>query len=486
MHFSRILIPGRNCWIADVPVQASGLLIDGRQYYRAFYEVARQAQRSILITGWKFNSHVKLLRGEDAREAGEVDLLEFLRQLCEQKPELRIYILAWDYSWIYAMEWEWGLESKFQHAGGRLQFRFDSEHAVGGSHHQKFVVIDNSVAFVGGLDFNADDWDDRDHLPHNPLRGTSEKPHGPYHDIQASLVGPAALELAKYFKTRWERAGHNGLELHAPLPLASVDVGRPIHGQSVALSLNQPKTMSFPESTLEIRNLYEDAIRAAREMIYMENQYFSADAVANVLAERMEDRSLPALDIAVIQPKQAPGWVEAAAMEPGRLHWIKELSALAERTGHRLRFYYSAAAGRDGNEVATLIHSKLMIVDDRFLTVGSANTSNRSQGLDTELNVSWEANGLEDEALRDSIRTARVDLLAEHCGFLASGGAPPAELQRRRGLVEYLDQLAASRNSRLRFLTPEVILQARQWLGQLEWLGVSLDPKYPIVEEALS
>jgi phospholipase D1/2 len=395
-----------------------------------------------------------------------------------------VYILAWNYSWIYALEWEWSLESKFQGPQGRMQFRFDNEHAVGGSHHQKFAVIDNSVAFVGGFDFNSDDWDDRDHLPEKPDRGDHGRHHGPYHDIQACLVGPAALELGKYFKSRWERAGNNGLELYPPLPLETVEIGVPVRARKVALSLNQPKTINHPESTLEIRVLYEDAIRSAREMIYMENQYFSAEVVGNALLERMRDRSLPQLDIAVVLPKQLPSWVEAAAMEPGRLHWIKELNAAAQEFGHHLGFYYTTGVKEDGTEVPTLIHSKLMVIDDCFLTVGSANASNRSQGLDTELNVSWEARDPDEDALRASIRNVRVNLLSEHCGLL--GTETPPALLRRRGLVDYLDFLAQTRSGRLRTLTPEAILEERGWLNQLDRLGVNLDPTHSPIDEVLS
>jgi len=88
-----MLAPGQNCWVAAAPVQAAGLLIDARSYYRAFYQVAQQAQRYILIAGWKLNSDVRLLRGLDAAaNGGEVRFLPFLNRLCEENP--RLHILA--------------------------------------------------------------------------------------------------------------------------------------------------------------------------------------------------------------------------------------------------------------------------------------------------------------------------------------------------------------------------------------------------------
>jgi phospholipase D1/2 len=481
-----ILAAGRNCWTADAAVNACGLLIDGRDYYRAFYRAACAARRYILIAGWKFSSDVRLMRGPDADEAGgEVLLLPFLQTLCQQNPDLRIYMLAWDFSVIYTLQWEWHLEQKFQTPDGRLQFRFDKQHAVGASHHQKFVVIDGHTAFLGGLDFNGDDWDDRDHRAENHERGDSgQEPHGPYHDIQACLTGPAAQELARYFQKRWQNGGNGPLDLPPAAGSLGVTLPTPIQARRVALSLNEPRTMANPREVLEISKLYEDAIAAADRLIYIENQYFTSHVVENALVRRMRDASRPPLEIVVMLPKRLPGWLQAAALEPPRLRLLESLSAVARETGHRLGFYYTAATARDGSEVPVLIHAKLLIVDDRFLTVGSTNISNRSMGVDTELNVSWEAREASERGLIDSIRRVRVSLLAEHCG-LEPQDPGIRELRRSNGVVQYLDHLAGTRSGRLRPLTREAIVGDSKWLGQLERLGFSLDPDRPIIDDVL-
>ena len=110
---ARILVPGRNCWVADAKVREAGLLIDGKDYYRAFHDAARDAKQHILIAGWHFTSGVRLLRGKE----GEVSLLDFLKQLCSRNPELRVYILAWDYSVNYSIDWEWNQKAHFEEAG---------------------------------------------------------------------------------------------------------------------------------------------------------------------------------------------------------------------------------------------------------------------------------------------------------------------------------------------------------------------------------
>jgi phosphatidylserine/phosphatidylglycerophosphate/cardiolipin synthase-like enzyme len=249
---------GRNCW-NFCEADAAGLIVDARNYYRAFHHAASQAREYVLLAGWRFNSDVRLLRGPDA-EGGDVKLLPFLRGLCEANPRLRIYVLAWDFSVNYATEWELFQRWKFRlPSGDRLQFLFDDNHAVGGSHHQKFAVVDGRVAFVGGLDFCSDDWDDRRHLAHNPDRADSGKePHPPYHDVMAYLAGPAAAELTGYFQRRWQAAGGGDLDLPSPPAgsAAAVDLDVALPPGPVALGRTQPKTLKDAESSHEVRQLY--------------------------------------------------------------------------------------------------------------------------------------------------------------------------------------------------------------------------------------
>jgi phosphatidylserine/phosphatidylglycerophosphate/cardiolipin synthase-like enzyme len=488
-----ILRPGRNCWTADAAVTASGLLVDADDYYAAFYEAAVRARKYLLIAGWRFNSTVRLLRGAAAERAGgEAQFLPFLNGLCAANPDLHVYLLAWDFSINYALEWELFQERKFDHdAHPRMHFLFDSNHAVGASHHQKFVVADGRLAFVGGLDFCADDWDDRRHLADQPLRAEPDgHTHGPYHDIQTYLVGAAAVEVAAYFRRRWHDAGGGDLDLPSPPPgpPPAVKPSVVVRGNRIALSRNQPATLAVPETCHEIKHLYLDAIAAADELVYMENQYFSSQAVYQALLDRLGARDRSTLDVVLVLPKQLPSWVEAAAMETPRAVMIEGLREAAQRHDHRLGIYYTAATGDDGQEVPVLIHSKVLLVDDRFLTVGSANASNRSMGLDSELNVSWEATGPGDGALVRSIRRVRQSLLAEHAGLCGRADLRRS-LRQRRGLVETLDRLASGNHSRLRPLTRETLFEDRAWLKALEALGFSFDPKKPMEEslyEALS
>jgi phosphatidylserine/phosphatidylglycerophosphate/cardiolipin synthase-like enzyme len=293
------------------------------------------------------------------------------------------------------------------------------------------------------------------------------------------------VEVASYFRERWRRAT-DGEELELPVVDGAAPQMKPsvtLAARHVALSENRPKTLADADSAQEIRQLYLDAIAAAEELIYLENQYFSSQAVFQALLDRMRAPDRPRLEIVIVLPKQLPSWVETVAMGPPHLTMLDGLREAARQTGHRLGFYYSAAVADDGREFPVLIHSKLLLVDDRFLTIGSTNASNRSMGLDTELNVSFEVTSPEDRELVRSIRRVRVSLLAEHAGLRRLGER--RELKRRQGLVDHLDRLASGAQHRLRHLTREAVLEDRDWLASLERWGFSFDPEKPLIEEEL-
>ena len=172
----RIARPGHNCWKV-ASIERAGLLVDGDNYFRAFFEAARKARRYILIAGWQMDSDVPLLRGPPARKARcDVTLLKFLDALCERNPALQVYLLAWDFNVFYTLKREflqaWWFNWK---TNARLQFRFDSSHPIGACHHQKFVVIDGHIGFVGGMDLCCGYWDDRRHLAQQRYRTEAGK-----------------------------------------------------------------------------------------------------------------------------------------------------------------------------------------------------------------------------------------------------------------------------------------------------------------------
>jgi phospholipase D1/2 len=157
-----------------------------------------------------------------------------------------------------------------------------------------------------------------------------------------------------------------------------------------------------------VMRLYLDAFAAAQKFIYIENQYLTSGVVEAALASRLRERNGP--EIIMVFPRECSGWMEESTMGILRGRFLRKLRE-ADRHG-KLRIYYPIVEGL-GNEVLN-VHSKVLVVDDDLLRIGSANLTNRSMGVDTECDLALEAGG--DERIRMAIRRFRNGLLAEHLG----------------------------------------------------------------------
>jgi phosphatidylserine/phosphatidylglycerophosphate/cardiolipin synthase-like enzyme len=394
---------------------------------------------------------VKLLRGQAAREARyPVELLPFLDALCAERPGLGVYVLAWDYSLIYSLEREWlqGLKFMFQ-TSRAIRFEFDTHPSFGGSHHQKLAVIDGATAFVGGLDICEERWDDRRHLAEHALRvnasGTACRPN---HEVQSAVQGPAAAALLQLFCDRWRSALGEDLRLKAEphaavggLGLPGVDPSAifPLAAQRVAVARTLPSAGAAPIQ--EVRATTLAAITAAEQLIYIETQYFTSRSVTAALLERLKDPSKPRLQVLILMPRGADNSKEKFALGDLQAAMLSDLEATAGAHGHALLFLCSAVAG-ENCEAATFIHSKVLIVDDQLLCVGSANMTERSMSLDSELCLFWQ--GEPGSQLSRDIQRLRASLLAEH------SGQPDDEFVDVTGLAQRVAHAIESGDSRLR------------------------------------
>lgn len=446
---------GRNLWKTGKP-DTAGILVDAAAYYAAFYAAAIQAERTIILSGWQFDRGVPLLRGDAVPPGAEVRLLAFLNRLCEQKPELQVFILAWDFHLVFSLEREWMQTLYFDWATNeRLHFRFDDTQAAQGSHHQKFVVIDRSIAFVGGIDLCEARWDDREHRQHNPSRVSHGAPVKPYHDVQAYFAGCDTADiLRELFEDRWARTAGPKLDLPECQggSLASYHPDQALPLGSSAVGFSRTDARGPEQSVREIERLFLDAIAAAEHLLYIETQYLSSHSIGEALLTRMKQREKPRLEIVIVVNAKPEALKEELAVGLRQTKILSRLRKAAVAFGHQLGIYGSRCDGDAPDRLSTYIHSKLLIVDDRFLSVGSANLTNRSMGVDTELQVSWEATGdaEADQQLRQQIQAVRVSLLREHAGLRdAAAGALEPDLGSVKGLVWRLDQLASADNARL-------------------------------------
>ncbi len=464
MEDKQILQPGRNCW-RIAPCRRAAFLVDGEAYFSAVASAMGRATRSIFILGWDIDSRIRLRRSE-RKDYPFPALREFLNRLAARRPELHIYVLDWDFVMLYALEREPLPFFKFAwNTHRRLHFRLDDRHPVGGAHHQKIVVVDDKVAFVGGFDLAGCRWDTPAHLADDPRRSDYGRTYSPFHDIQIMVDGDAAAALGDLARNRWKR--RTGEVLTPPAsgandpwppalapdvveaPVAIVRTAPPFNGQA---------------EVREVQTLYLDAIAAARSFIYIENQFFTSAVVVDALGARLGEEAGP--EIVLVFPKECSGWLEESTMGVLRARAMRQLIG-ADRFG-KLRIYYPRLEGEEERSVN--LHSKVMIVDDRLVRIGSANLSNRSMGLDTECDLAIEADG---DATRRAIRAFRCRLLAEHLGVASD------ELHRRSAEGGSLIELIESLRGPGRSLAP-LDPKEDEWFDQIVPEAHVLDPERPM------
>jgi phosphatidylserine/phosphatidylglycerophosphate/cardiolipin synthase-like enzyme len=422
-----ILKPGSNCFAVSRARRAA-VLVDAEEYFTCLEATLRRATRSIVIIGWDFDAATRLRPGEgDGNPLGEL-----LRKRVDECPTLEVRILVWNLSTVHTP----GASLPLIFGAGwsehpRTQVWLDHNHPIYGSQHQKLVCIDDAIAFAGGIDLTIDRWDTRSHIPNDARRtkpdGTS---YDPVHDIQMIVEGEAAEAVSSVARHRWRQAtGEDVAPSSADRDLWPVHLPPRFRDVAVAVSRTMPAFGGDPE-VREIRALVQDALSAAQHSVYLEAQYFADSRVGELLAESLAREAGP--EIVAVIAHTAHGFLERWVMSSNRDRVIRQL--LRADRFQRFRAYYPVIA-RPGGDCEIFIHSKLIIVDESFLRIGSANLNRRSSGLDTECDLSIEA---KDGMTEAAIAAVRADLIAEHLGAQPEAVAVAI---REHGLIRAVDAL---------------------------------------------
>lgn len=409
----RVLVPGRTCWRIE-RANRFALIVDAADYFRIAKAAMLRAEHSIMLIGWDFDTRIKF-EPESPTLTGPNRLGRFLAWLPKQRRGLRIYLLKWDLGMIQALGR--GMTPLFildLITSKRLRLKLDAAHPAGAAHHQKIIVIDDSLAFCGGIDMTVDRWDTREHRDGDPRR---TKPNGqvypPWHDATAAVDGHAARAIGELARERWRLANGERLQPTPGRPdVWPADLTPTFEHVDVAIARTLPEMGEIRE-VREIEQLYLQAFAAADRAIYIETQYLASRTIAEALARRLGDSEGP--EIIIVLPSSADGWLEQKAMDGAR-HKLLHLLWRADRH-KRLGVYYPVTQSGD----AIYVHAKILIIDDWLLRVGSSNLNNRSMGFDTECDLALEAAlGAPNEAqLRETIQSIRRDLLCEHLDIAA-------------------------------------------------------------------
>jgi phosphatidylserine/phosphatidylglycerophosphate/cardiolipin synthase-like enzyme len=406
----RLLAPGRTCWrVAQSDRFAP--IIDGADYLAHVKAAMLEAKHRIMLIGWDLDHRIEF-EPDGATLAGPNRLGSFLQWLLWHRRELHVHLLKSNLRLLPAFDDVWfGIApvSLLNHVTSRrMHLAVDGVHPMGAVHHQKIVVIDDAVAFCGGIDLAAGRWDTRDHSPGDPGRCTAGEPYGPRHEVAVAVDGAAARLLAEHARDRWATATG---EILAALPPLDVPIWPPrlvpsVRDVEVGLARTTP-TLPGRDEVREVEALNLAAIAAAREVIYLENQYLAARGLAQALAKRLREPDGP--EVVIVLPRTSESRLEQESMDSARERLVRMLWDADEHG--RLGVYWPAVKGGE----SVYVHSKVMIVDDRLLRIGSSNLNNRSLGFDSEADVALEAEAGRDD-VHQLIVKMRDDLAAEHLG----------------------------------------------------------------------
>lgn len=410
-----VFAPGRNVWRVETAPRAAPL-IDAGAYFGALRKAMAKARRSITIVGWDIESRMRLV-GPDGTVDDDLPetFAAFLTELVNRNEDLHIRLLLWDYSMLFSLERELAPRLRlFWSTPARIELCLDDEIPLGASQHQKIVVIDDRIAFSGGLDLTRRRWDNSVHKAEDPRRvDPTGSTYGPFHDVQMAVDGAAAAALGDLVRERWRIATDEKLE---PAGIDARDAADPwpeglshaFTDARIGISRTYPAHDGTPAVT-EVEKLWYDMVGRAERILYIENQFLTALTLADTLARRLKEK--PALEAVIVVPETYPEWLAKASMLDGRQRFMQVLRNAGVED--RVRLVYPQASD-DGVTVPIMVHAKVMVIDDGWLRIGSANLCNRSIGFDSECDLTLEA---ADATERAAIAHVRNRLLGEHVGI---------------------------------------------------------------------
>ena len=378
------------------PVRSSADLpffIDGEEAFDAIASEIEKATRYVYVTCAYASLNFRM----------RPPLGEQLGDICARasKRGVHVALLFWQPGMLISGTVTQAEYDEHMPAAPAVMARWDVAKTIGvwpprlGCHHQKTFVIDGKVAFVGGINMTQDYWDSCDHVFDDPRRVSYDVVAGPQrdsvvktalplHDVFARFTGDAVADVEANFIERWNGASNkHGVDdiaahkvVHAPTGPTRVQVVRTIAPGTYA---------GMPNGERSIKEAMLNALNGAERSVYFENQYFfDDDVVAAVRAAGMRGVRVVGLLYAHPDAGQLVGSLEALLEEGSEslFHWTKKAPGLPGRVQ-----LYSPATDGVVDPKDIYVHSKTMIVDDRYVLVGSANIAFTSMEFHSEMCV---------------------------------------------------------------------------------------------------
>ena len=339
--------------------------------------------------------------------------------------------------------------------------------------HEKIIIIDNETAFCGGQDLSRGKWDTSNHSFDSIFRDDGSEP---WHDVNVMVKGPIVWDFIFHFNQRWVHAilkdDKSVVELVRPdligaylSPYSHLSRSSTIVNNTdeerikiVALrtwkqsySIKSDDFSTSPNNSIEymngIREWYDVMFRNAKYAIYLEDQFpFQDKIISRTLVKRLREE--PALKVITVGPMEPnlPGFIFGKISQESINDVNSNLAALRKAgDGLRVRNYSLISQDPKGNNrrKQIYVHSKIMIVDDKWVTIGSANTDRDGFDASTEFDL-----GINSSKLAVQLREK---LWIEHIGAHQHDSleSPNTNLKKFDDGFELLERVAQDNGERV-------------------------------------
>jgi phosphatidylserine/phosphatidylglycerophosphate/cardiolipin synthase-like enzyme len=380
-------------WVAGDPSPRKGnaleILIDGGEALPRIAEALAGARSRVDIAGWHITPDFGLTRDRQATW-----LRDLLGELAER---VEVRVLLWAGAPVPVFTPARAAVRRVREElmrGTRVRCELDRHERPMHCHHEKLVLIDGEVAFVGGIDLTSlggDRFDTNDH----PMRGRLG-----WHDASSRIRGPAVADVSAHFAARWHAVSGEQIEqAPSPTPVRAADsIANPTSASARTPTARTPTTSPagdvelqvvrtvpekiydfLPRGDFRILEAYTRALRSARELVYLESQFLWSAQVVEILAEKLRRPPSDRFRVVVLLPAKPNNGADTTR---------GQLAALVRADNGAGRFHASTISARAGGLTGpAYVHAKIGIIDDRWITIGSANLNEHSFFNDTEMNI---------------------------------------------------------------------------------------------------
>ncbi len=337
-------------------------MVDGAEALPRIADELKRASSHVHIAGWYLTPDFALVRD------GEPQVLRNLLAEAAERVEVRVLVWAGAPLPLFHPSRRTVRKMRARLTNRtRIQCRLDARERPMHCHHEKTIVIDDRVAFVGGIDLTSEAGDRYDSSDH-PARATVG-----WHDACARIEGPAVGDVAEHFRMRWREVTAEVLRTVAPQqPAGDVEL-------QIVRTVPERIYQAVPNGDFRILESYLRALRAAKRYVYLENQFLWSPEIATVLKDKLTNPQSADFRLVVLLPaKPNSGADDTRGV-------LAELMDADADNGRLVACTLYARAGTTHDHV--YVHAKVGIIDDAWLTIGSANLNEHSLFNDTEMNL---------------------------------------------------------------------------------------------------